>query len=270
LLRREHFILHNMKGFFALTQFLIVATHEVEDSTNLLQTKADQRRDIDGEECFSGKCKPAKVVEEVIAIQPTKAPYNCLTRETWTAAKTTWCCTHQGRGCPTKTTTTTVAALADCSPTSLFAWPASGKHADSDGLGRITWSSNKGRAGNTRLGKAAGEYALLFKNNGHVVTVNWEKTVYKMTIKYSDADFNEGVTFTTNGAGSNFELTHLGPTDKWSAPNQLTGSGDDKNQSPDDYSTIEISDAAGFNQLNMDHLGQGPTGTNALLDVHYC
>jgi len=141
-------------------------------------------------------------------------------------------------------------------------------HATSDGLGRIVWRSSANQK--ARLGKAAGMNALVFKNNGHLVTVEWNIKVHKMVIKYSDADFDEGITFSTNGPDSKFEMTHLGPTDTWTPPNRLTGSGNDLNSNPNDFSTIEISDAAGFNQIKMDHRAIRLSGTNALLDIAYC
>jgi len=135
-------------------------------------------------------------------------------------------------------------------------------------LGKITWSG-KGPLGNgsPHFGNAASQPALVFSNKQHTLTLNWENPMTEMTVLYSDADFNERITFSTNGSGSQFEMAKLGPTDSWSPPNVLSGSGNDRNEDPNDYSKIIIYDPAGFTQLKMVHDNIPQRGVNAILQL---
>merc|ERR1719414_1124086 len=121
--------------------------------------------------------------------------------------------------------------------------------------------------GKPTLGSAAGQPALLFWNKQATATVKWQNPVTEMTVLYSDADFNERITFSTNGGGSTFAVTRLGPTDSWTPPNVLSGSGNDRNDDPNDYSTIVINNEAGFTELRMAHGFIRPTGVNGILQL---
>jgi len=135
-------------------------------------------------------------------------------------------------------------------------------------LGKVTWQGvgPLGR-GAPVFGSAASQPALLFWNKQHKLVLNWENKVTEMTLLYSDADFNEKITFTTNGAGSTFRAASIGPTDTWTAPNVLSGSGNDRNDDPQDFSSIVIKDPAGFNQLTLAHGYIRPTGVNGILQL---
>merc|ERR1712226_74492 len=121
-------------------------------------------------------------------------------------------------------------------------------------LGKVTWTG-KGPYGKGQplFGSAASQPALLFYNKDSTTTINWENKITEMTLLYSDADFNEKITFSTNGAGTTYEMAALGPTDSWAKPNMLSGSGNDRNDDPKDFSKIIIRSPAGFTQLSMAH-----------------
>lgn len=142
-------------------------------------------------------------------------------------------------------------------------------------LGRVTWtgtarSAPGGNRGQPRLGNAASKPALIFSNGwkgGQTTTVNWEKKITELIVKYSDADFGETIHFKTNGGASTFECILVGPTDTWTPPNTLSGSGNDRNTDPGDFSSIKITDPNGFTSLVMDHDSNGWSGTNGILGL---
>jgi len=140
-------------------------------------------------------------------------------------------------------------------------------------LGSVTWVG-KGPmgSGSPKFGMDASVPALLFSNR-HDILLRWEKKVTEMIIMYSDADFNEAITFSTNGGTDTVEGgndLNSDPTDSWSKPAALSGSGNDLN-------TVKISSTGGFNQLVMKHKAKpmpnwwarliGLRGVNGILQV---
>ena len=130
-------------------------------------------------------------------------------------------------------------------------------------LGNVTVSGTG--TSNIRIGTTnnSGTY-LNVQNNGHTLTLSWTNPVTSMIIPVGDMDFDENVTFIA--AGATFTPVTLGPTDSWTAPNKISGTGNDLNSTPENYSTIRIDAPAGITSLQMVFGTIGLSGTNSILD----
>jgi hypothetical protein len=123
--------------------------------------------------------------------------------------------------------------------------------------------------GEPDIGEAASQKALIFSNKGQTLVLAWENKVSKIIIPYSDADFNEKIQFSTNGKKTKITVKKTGPTDSWDdAAMELSGSGNDLNSDPKDYTDVILEDEEGFNSVSMKHGDILPRGTNAILDLH--
>eukprot|EP00930_Biecheleria_cincta_P047463 TRINITY_DN3290_c0_g1_i1.p1 TRINITY_DN3290_c0_g1~~TRINITY_DN3290_c0_g1_i1.p1 ORF type:complete len:827 (+),score=175.91 TRINITY_DN3290_c0_g1_i1:47-2482(+) len=129
------------------------------------------------------------------------------------------------------------------------------------GAGPLGW-------GEPKIGEAASKKALTFSNKDHTLELSWENKVSKLVIPYSDADFGETIRFSTNGKNAKITVKKTGPTDSWDDDKlKLSGSGNDLNSDPKDYTEVILEDEEGFTSVSMEHSHILPRGTNAVLDL---
>ncbi|MVM31635.1 tandem-95 repeat protein [Spirosoma sp. HMF4905] len=106
---------------------------------------------------------------------------------------------------------------------------------------------------------------LNFKNSAHTLILSWTNPVSSMVLPIGDMDFDEVLTLSASGA--TFTPLLLGPTDSWTAPNILSGTGDDLNTDVNNYSTVLLNAPSGVTSVTLAFDNVQLNGTNSLLDV---
>lgn len=170
-------------------------------------------------------------------------------------------------GCPTTVTPTT---YPNCSGIGSIDWEAVSGTLTGGGSFPNPVMGTVSVVGTGNIKKAttnnSGTY-LTFNNQSHTLTISWTSAVTSIIVPIADMDFNEIATFSSTSPGTTFSVVSLGPTDVWNAPNVLTGSGNDLNSTPANFSAIQISNPAGFNNFKIVFSFIGIAGTNAMLDI---
>jgi len=139
-------------------------------------------------------------------------------------------------------------------------------------LGQITVSGvGPGAQGSPRVGRAAGRSALVFGDARNAVAVKWQHKVSEMTIRFSDADSGESISFRTDGSSTQASPARLGPGDQWEpASSTLTDDSLDTDDDLENFSTLRLTDSGGFTEVVMQNHGNDGSGTNGVLDLDFC